>query len=582
MGRYAANTEKRDHSRTLLEHTYCLVEDIEPQFEVVEISAEGFSFVCDRDFNTFKADTKLSDITLLDSEAQVIIHATGVVRHRSEFDARRDRVGVSFESKRFENTVAGKVRLPRRRPSIELSVLMEHAYGETKGTVIDYNVRSARVAVDGQVHFAAGDSVLLAIRAARRRLYDGAATVIRSSEDDSEIVVEFTDNLLELRTITLTEKVLFANEIIDEKRHELEAFAAVSPRYKALVSDWRMYLEMVEGVLDREEGKGFLLTQEDARLYLEEILPHFTAKMREFITELNSLAPSIVPNELAAYKQLLRARLERFMRRSPVGSSVMDRMHGYLGDFETVKHFFADPFSGSTLFGKLINRFIMSLEPVVAHVNRIEYLYREILKRYNASESGIRVLSLGSGPAEEILRLFDNQELEKRLHVTLIDMDAHALADFYERAQYRRKRNVEIELVNFNILRILVGEKPDLEAQSYDITYCAGMFDYFKDRFCRKLVDFIVGLTAPGGNFYYTNVHSRNFARYYMDFAGGWEIYHRNEEETLKLAPASCPCEVCTDETATNVFVKGTRRDQECPNGDSASELALSSARART
>ncbi len=554
-----ADTEKRSYFRTTREHTYCLIDDIDPQFEVVEISAEGFSFACDRNDNRFRVNESLSGISILNSEAQEIIHATGVIRHRSEFDERRDRVGISFQSKRFDNTTTGRVRLPRRRPSIELGVRLVYDDAGASGSVVDYNVRSARLLVEGSFRPALGETVRITIGSGNRRLYDGAAAVIRSDEDSSEIVVEFLDNLLELRSVSLTEKAMFANEIIEEKRKELDSFAPICPQYKVLVSDWRMYLEMVERVLDREEAKEFLVTAEDERLYLEEIAPSFFVRMREFITELNGVAPSIEPRDLGLYKQLLRSRLERFIRRSPLACSIMDKLHGYLGDFETVKHFFSDPYIGSSLFGKVMNRFIMSLEPVTAHVNRIAYLYTEILNRYRESENGIRVLSLGAGPAEEILRLLDNHELDKPIHISLIDMDAHALADFYERAQFRKRPNVDIDLVNFNVISILVGKTTNLEPHSYDITYCAGMFDYFKDRFCRKFIEFLIDLTAEGGNFYYTNVHSRNFARYFMDFGGGWEIYHRDEEQTLRLAPSDQPCEVTTDETGTNVFVKGTR-----------------------
>jgi len=339
----------------------------------------------------------------------------------------------------------------------------------------------------------------------------------------------------------------------------MPARSSLSPEYKVLVSDWRIYLEMVEAVLGREEAKGFLVSAEDERLYLEEIIPDVFDRMRSFIAELNRIAPSIDTSEVALHKQLLRSRLERFLRRSPLACSIMDKMHGYHGDFETVKQFFADPFIGSTLFGKLMNRFIVSLEPVTAHVNRISYLYEHILDRYRASENGIRVLSLGAGPAEEILRLIENNDFDKPISFALIDMDAHALADFHERVQFRRKPNVEIELVNFNIINILVGKTTALSPRSYDITYCAGMFDYFKDRFCRKFIDFMIGLTAEGGHFIYTNVHTRNFARYFMDYGGGWELYHRDEDETLNLAPPGHLCDVTTDKTGTNVFVKGTR-----------------------
>jgi len=385
----------------------------------------------------------------------------GSFRHRSEFDARRDRVGVSFRSKQFDHTVNGRVRLPRRRPSIELAALVHYDGTQAKGTVVDYNVRSARISLEKSFCVPPGETVRISFGTATRRLYDGAATVIRAEKDSSEFVVEFVDNLLELRSITLAERALFANGIIDEKCKKLENFAQVSPEYRAFVSDWRMYLEMVEEVLDQEEAKGYLIAPDEQRLYLEEILPGFTAHMREFISRLNRLASTIDPAETEPYKLLLHDRLERFERHSPLASSMADRLHGYHGDFETVKYFFSDPFLGSSLFGKLMNRFVTSLEPVVAHRHRIEYLKREILDRYESSENGIRVLSLGSGPAEEILRLLDSRpEFDRPLHIALIDMDPHALADFYERAQFRKRSNVDIELVNFNVINILVGKRP--------------------------------------------------------------------------------------------------------------------------
>ena len=550
---------KRINQRTTREDTYCLLDDMEPQFEVVEISANGFSFACDKDDNRFSVNVGLPDISIVNGEAQEIIHAAGVVRHRSGFDARRDRIGVSFKSKRFDNTITGRVRLPRHKPSLDLDVSLTIDGRIGYGKVGDYNIRSARLNLTEPISAVVGDTIRLAIGSGPRRLYDGEACILRSEEKSSEIVVEFIDNFLELRSISVTEKAMYTGAIIEEKRKAFDAYSGIKPEYKALIFDWHMYLEMVEDVLGREEAKGLLLSAEDQHHYLEEIFPAFADQMRIFISKLNILAPLIEPDQVAVHKRLLRGRLEPFIRRSPLSSSIMDKLHGYLGDFETVKQFFNDPFTGASLFGKLMNGFIMSLEAVTAHVNRIAYLYDQIVETYKTSENGIRVLSLGSGPAEEILRLLRENEFDKPLHISLIDQDAHALADFYERVLPWQNPNVEIELLNFNIINILVGKVPELAPQSYDLTYCAGMFDYFKDRICRKFIDFMINLTKVGGQFIYTNVHSRNFARYFMDYGGGWEIYHRDEEETLKLAPEDQKSGVQTDETGTNVFVKVTR-----------------------
>lgn len=550
---------KRINQRTTLEDTYCLLDEMEPQFELVEISAKGFSFVCDQEDSRFKVNVDLPDISIINGEAQEIIHAAGIVRHRSKFDARRDRIGISFTSKRFDNTITGRVRLPRHRPSLVLGVTVTANGSVSYGKVVDYNIRSARLEMSESISLLSGSPVRVAIGSGTRRLFDGEAVILRSDPETPEIVVEFTDHFLELRSIVVTEKAISTNTIINEKLSAMKDYAAVSSEYRSLIFDWHMYLEMVEGVLDREEAKGLLISADDQRRYVEELLPAFNDQMREFISRLNKISPTLTPEEEPLYKRLLHERLEHYLRCSVIGAAVMDKLRGYLGDFETVKLFFSERFTGPTLFSKLMNGWVHLLEPVAAHVSRISYIYDQIVSAYESSEDGIRVLSLGSGPAEEILRFLRECKFDKPIHITLIDQDAYALADFYERVLPLQNPNANVELLNFNIINILVGKTTDLDPQSYDITYCAGMFDYFKARFCRKYIDFLIDLTKPGGSFIYTNVHSRNFARYFMDYGGGWEIYHRDEEETLNLAPEPHLCNVKTDETGTNVFVKGTR-----------------------
>jgi hypothetical protein len=45
-----------------------------------------------------------------------------------------------------------------------------------------------------------------------------------------------------------------------------------------------------------------------------------------------------------------------------------------------------------------------------------------------------------------------------------------------------------------------------------------------------------------------------------MDYGGGWEIYHRDEDETLALTPEGQSVSAFTDETGTNVFVRGVKQ----------------------
>ena len=104
--------EKRSSARKTRENVVCMIDDIDPPFEIVELSANGFSFVCRKTDGRFRTNVRLDDISIVNGDSQEMIHATGLIRHRSEFDSENYRVGVAFESKRFDKTATGRVRLP--------------------------------------------------------------------------------------------------------------------------------------------------------------------------------------------------------------------------------------------------------------------------------------------------------------------------------------------------------------------------------------------------------------------------------------------------------------------------------------
>jgi extracellular factor (EF) 3-hydroxypalmitic acid methyl ester biosynthesis protein len=552
-------SNQRKYDRSVQDSTFCIVQDIDTPFIVVEISAHGFSFACEKGDGRFSEGTELSEISVLNGTSQEIIHATGTIVHRSEFDSNQDRIGVHFVSKRLDNTMPGAVRLPRRQAATELTVRLNVDGKTHAGKVLDYNVSSVRIETGEPSALVAGQGVDVEIATGTRTVFEGRGTVVRLGEDNREIVVRFDTRLLDVNAISVLEKAVYAKEMLQIADEKLKRFDVIRPEYKAFVEDWRMYLSSARKTLDQEERKGYLTSEDSEVQYIKEIEPVFESRMRHHISQLNSLAPEIEPELLDLHKEFLRLEIEEFLRRAPILCSIIDKVRGYAGDYETVRQFFANPYRGSTTFGKLLNNFIISLEPVRAHIARIDFLYQEILSHYQAAENQLRILSLGSGPAEEVLRFIQNHDSEIPVHITLIDGDAYALADFFERYQYIRSNNIEVHLVNYNAISILVNQWPDVTPGSYDMVYCAGMYDYFKDRFCRKFTNFLINLTKPGGQFYFTNVHSRNFARYFMDFGGGWEIYHRDEEQTANLAPEEYPREVILDETETNIYVKATK-----------------------
>ena len=82
------------------------------------------------------------------------------------------------------------------------------------------------------------------------------------------------------------------------------------------------------------------------------------------------------------------------------------------------------------------------------------------------------------------------------------------------------------------------------------------LFDYFKQSICKRLVDFLIKFTQPGGTVIITNVHKNNHERHFMDYALGWEIIHRDEKEMAALIPSELAFKTHFDTKHTNIFLK--------------------------
>ena len=90
----------------------------------------------------------------------------------------------------------------------------------------------------------------------------------------------------------------------------------------------------------------------------------------------------------------------------------------------------------------------------------------------------------------------------------------------------------------------------------YNLTYCAGLFDYFSETICKRLVKFLITHTESEGVVVITNVHKKNRARHVMEYCGGWEIVHRDEKEMSTLVPPECKFEFGYDKTGANIFLR--------------------------
>jgi extracellular factor (EF) 3-hydroxypalmitic acid methyl ester biosynthesis protein len=94
---------------------------------------------------------------------------------------------------------------------------------------------------------------------------------------------------------------------------------------------------------------------------------------------------------------------------------------------------------------------------------------------------------------------------------------------------------------------------------TYDLVYCAGLFDYMSDRICKRLMNIFYDLLAPGGLLIATNVDASKPFRHSMEFILEWHLICRNGDQFAALNPDKAPpghFQVMHEHTGVNVFLE--------------------------
>jgi len=555
-------SEIRKSSRKVLQSIKCHFGNDQNSYPIFEMSAHGFSFSYPKDQHLFHKGVYIDQISIQEGELE-LVSGTGEIIHVTEYDFLNYRIGVRYIKKNIDVTFNTKVRISRHIPQVELRVILVPQIKSNlslHGKVEDFTAFACRVTLfqTPSVSLEIGDEITISIHNAHKRIFYGKSVIIRKKEDSAEITIRFSEKFINIKKIQTLSTVEQSKAVIVSGLAHFKDYAFISENFKALVCDWRMFFAKLKFQLDQEEKKEIYILPEEERLFLQSIEKIAFPILREFIKKLNTTVDCLDRKQTAVYKSYYRENLVPFLRYSPLVASIIDKNRGYSGDFQTIKQFFENPYCGKSFFGKLLNKFICTLEPVTAHIDRIQFLFKTMNSLYTSTKNSFRILSLGSGPAQEVFDFLKQIPLKKQVHVTLLDLDAHALSDFSERLQFLQLQNLKLDLINCNVLNILRKKTGDPILSKFDFTYCAGMLDYFKDNISKEIIAYLIKHTDPGGTVCVTNVHRSNIAKHFMDYGGGWEIIHRDEQEFLSLFSKPLDPKLYFDKNRTNLYALAT------------------------
>lgn len=347
----------------------------------------------------------------------------------------------------------------------------------------------------------------------------------------------------------------------------------ISPEMKIIVADMETLLTDVQRWTEQLEVAVQYATPPDQARNELQIIERINTLVAPVIADLfgrfETISSEIALEMSAAHRAYCRRQLHPLVMCAPFVHRTYDKPLGYAGDYEMVNMILRNPAEGASIFAKVINTFFLATPPAEAHRNRIDYLVKMLTKetrrRSDAGRSA-RIFNLGCGPAREVQRFLAGEEVCDHADFALLDFNEETLERTSRLVQEQKEKHncsTPIRMIQRSVHQIL-REGPrigDLESSSstYDIVYCAGLFDYLSDRVCQRLLEIFYDMTAPGGLVVATNVDESNPVQGIMEFVMEWHLIYRNAEQLAALAPTAAAADqvnVHKDASGVNIFLE--------------------------
>lgn len=405
-----------------------------------------------------------------------------------------------------------------------------------------------------------------------RSVYFGRAVVSNLITMDGGLICEaaLQESWVEAEILPLASGQKSLRVGFENFMQQWEKVYKVMPEFKVVIadmqtfmSDLRLWLEQVGLSIRSLPPADRLQAERDAVRELEQST---TSALCVLFEKFEETCRGIVPEQEPAHGAFCRRQLHPLLMASPFMHRIFAKPLGYAGDYEMVNMILRDPCEGGSLFAKLLNVFILSQVPAVAHRNRVAYLTQKLIEEtHRCFQSGrkARILNFGCGPAKEVQDFLAEHSLSDHSQFELLDFDDDALAyvsRVMDEIKSKHRRRTVLKPVKKSVQQVLrqVG-KPVHEAGQYDFIYCAGLFDYLSNRTCKSLVGLFNDMLAPEGLLVVTNVENQHPIKSIMEHVFEWRLICRSPKELAALAPERASADapsVQMDESGGNIFLE--------------------------
>lgn len=238
---------------------------------------------------------------------------------------------------------------------------------------------------------------------------------------------------------------------------------------------------------------------------------------------------------------------------------------GYAGDFRLLDRICRQDVQGQGI-GQAFDEFFQSQSAPHAVRNRARLVANEIVRLVHERDQSLRVVSYGSGPAYELRSACHDlpPELRQRLHITMLDIDPHAL-DFAKAALSDLLPSENVDARQVNLARLPKLRHANDFLPLADFIFAAGFFDYLGQADAVNTIRFLWQRLQPSGKLFAFNFCEGNSSRAYMEWIGNWYLTYRSNSNMQAWALESelpqGTWQTGIEEAGVNRFLTATKPD---------------------
>ncbi len=282
---------------------------------------------------------------------------------------------------------------------------------------------------------------------------------------------------------------------------------------------------------------------EEEREFLSQLVKKGGPEPHEY-KEFTAIVNNLEDEELGIFRNVIKNSLNEH---TLIGHGYV-KPYGYPGDFSIIHNIYRKYVNPDEKYSNW-DRFFQDQAGAHAVRNRKDYFLRRCAEIDKKSDTGKRILILGSGPATDVHEYLTNNP-DSNIHFDLIDFDQNAI-DFAKSQNVTFKDS--IDYFKINVLRF----KP---YQWYDLIWSAGLFDYFKDKHFIYMINKYYKYLTENGEFIIGNFSHSNPTRRLMEVLSDWYLNHRSKYDLVRMALEAKAqedhVEVDMEELGVNLFLR--------------------------